>query len=294
MPLGRLATATGRRLTAAGTSTLTFRRTCFYKSSRKEDYERPEIPNTTPYAVRIREGLRDLKTEFGLLKDEWVEKLRCDPKYYYHGDNQVLWKFDSAKTVADWLVTADSDNNEGYSTARFSLGPGGTGVFEGHLDTRKPKDGRVLHAGYCNIRSPRASRSFGRTSSYNWTPFTHLVLRVRGDGRAYMLNLGIDGHMDLTWHLMYNFILYTRGGPYWQTAKIPFSRFFLSNKGRIQDKQGPLPRSNVRSLGITCADGVPGPFRLEIDYVAGHVDEAHTEEFAYEMYEMPTNYVPGY
>ncbi|CAN8025578.1 hypothetical protein HPB47_021937 [Ixodes persulcatus] len=294
MPLGRLATSAVRRLSGPSPPTLLFRRTCFYKSSRKEGYERPAPPNTTPYAVRFREGLRELKTEFGILKEEMLQTLRCDPKYYFHGDTEVLWKFDSAKAVGDWIVTADRDNDEGFSTADFSLGPGMTGVFSGHLDTRPPKDGRVLHTGYCNIRSPRAMRSFGRNASYDWSAFTHLELRVRGDGRAYMLNVGIDGYFDVTWHLIYNFALYTRGGPYWQIARIPFSRFFLSNKGRIQDKQGPLPLTHVRSLGITCADAVPGPFRLEIDYVGAYFDEAHSEEFAYEMYETPLNYVPGY
>lgn len=294
MPLGHLAAGAARRLARPTSSTLFFSRPCFYKSSRKEGYERPAPKSTTPYVKRVQEGFKELKTEFALLKEEMLEKLRCDPKYYYHGDTEVFWKFDSTKAVDDWIVTADRDNDEGFSTAEFYLGPGKTGIFAGYLDTRPPKDGRVLHTGYCNIRSPRASRSFGRNAVYDWSMFTHLVVRVRGDGRSYMLNIGIDGYFDVTWHLIYNFALYTRGGPYWQTAKIPFSRFFLSNKGRIQDKQGPLPRTHVRSLGITVADGVPGPFRLEIDYVGACLDEAHTEEFAYEMYEMPTNYVPAY
>lgn len=300
MPLAQLARAAARRLqrrwpVAQAAQAAQARRTCFYESSRKGDYERPAAPVPGGPAGRLREGLRQLGVELGRLRDEAAEALRCDPRYHYHGDTEVFWRFDSAPALAAWHVTADRDNGEGFSTAALSPASGGaTAVFAGHLDTRRPRDGRVQHAGYCNLRSPRASRSFGRGAFYDWSAFTHLVLRVRGDGRAYLLTLGVDGYMDVTWHAMYNFALYTRGGPYWQTARIPFSRFFLSHKGRIQDKQGPLPLTHVRSLGITCADAVPGPFRLEIDYVGGALDEAHTESFAYEMYEMPVNYVPAY
>lgn len=239
-------------------------------------------------------GLKQLKEDFKLFKEEAVEYIRCDPKLYYPGDSEVFWRFDSAKAVDEWTVTTDKDNGEGFSTAEFVLGPGNTGIFSGVLDTRPPKGSRVKRTGYCNVRSQRAYRSFNRVAHYDWTVFTHLLFRIRGDGRSYMINLGMDGHFDITWNLLYNFVLYTRGGPYWQVAKIPFSKFFLSNKGRVQDKQCPIARNKVTHLSLTAADGVPGPFRLEIDYIGGYIDEAHNEEFAYEMYEMPSGYVAGY
>jgi NADH dehydrogenase [ubiquinone] 1 alpha subcomplex assembly factor 1 len=69
--------------------------------------------------------------------------------------------------------------------------------------------------------------------------------------------------------------------------QIPFSKFFLTSKGRIQDKQNPIPLDKVTHVGISAADKVNGSFHLEIDYIGLEFDPAHNEEFAYEMYTMP-------
>lgn len=45
-------------------------------------------------------------------------------------------------------------------------------------------------------------------------------MKVRGDGRAYVINLGYDGFFDFNWYSLYSYFLFTRGGPYWQIAKV--------------------------------------------------------------------------
>lgn len=71
--------------------------------------------------------------------------------------------------------------------------------------------------------------------------------------------------------------------------QIPFSRFFLANKGRVQDKQGPIPLNRITAFGISVGAraGHDGPFNLEIDYIGLEYDPVYTEEFAYEMYKQP-------
>jgi len=45
-------------------------------------------------------------------------------------------------------------------------------------------------------------------------------MRVRGDGRPYHLNLRMDRRYDVAWYDIYTYVLFTRGGPYWQVAKV--------------------------------------------------------------------------
>lgn len=234
----------------------------------------------------IKNGFKMLKSEINLWKDETVENLKFDPKIYTPGDTDLLWKFNSQDELKKWIVTADKDNHDGYSECDLSLTEYNHGLFNGYLDTRLPLDGRVVRAGYCNITVKPPKKSFQRQTYFNWDYMTHLVIRMRGDGRTYGVNLLCAGYFDVTWFDVYNCFLYTRGGPYWQTAKLPFSKFFLSSKGRIQDKQIAVPKYQISGLGITCVNN-PGPFHLEIDYIGVHWDPNHREDFAYEMYHIP-------
>ncbi|EFN86781.1 Probable complex I intermediate-associated protein 30, mitochondrial [Harpegnathos saltator] len=90
---------------------------------------------------------------------------------------------------------------------------------------------------------------------------------------------------DLTWNDMYQYVLFTRDGPYWQYTRIPFSKFVFASKGRIQDKQNPIKLDEIRNFGITLADDVSCHVKLEIDYIGLECDMYNVEESAYEGYD---------
>ncbi|RZC42020.1 complex I intermediate-associated protein 30, mitochondrial [Asbolus verrucosus] len=243
---------------------------------------------SVPIKERMRLGLQELKKEIELWKKEIKEDFESDPVLAFRpGETDIMWKFGTEESLQQWVVTSDSDHNEGYSKGSLTLTNTGKGLFSGELSTKVPKDGRTKRAGYCNIKTLRARKSFKRETYLDWNNYNMLVLKVRGDGRSYMVNIATRGYYDVLWNDIYHFVLWTRGGPYWQITKIPFSKFFLSSKGRIQDKQYPIPLNKITSFGISAGDKVNGPFSLEIDYVGLEFDPNHTEEFAYEMYKAP-------
>lgn len=238
----------------------------------------------------IKEGWKQLGGEFKLLKKELIEFIENDPiTSLSPGVIKKQWELRKVEHLDNWITTSDSDHGEGHSTCSLTLNNHGFGHFSGELDTAVPVDGRIKRAGYCSIRTKRARKSFQRDSYYDWCSYTHLVLKVRGDGRSYMLNIATSGYFDQLWNDMYQYVLYTRGGPYWQISKIPFSKFIFTSKGRIQDKQSPLPLDCVTHFSISAGDKINGPFSLEIDYIGMVYDPTHKEEFAYEMYQLPQN-----
>jgi len=72
-------------------------------------------------------------------------------------------------------------------------------------------------------------------------------------------------------------------------VKIPWSKFILGSRGRIQDKQSVVPlEAGVVGVSISLMDGNTGPFHLEIKDIGLHNDPtADDEKFAYEMYKLP-------
>ncbi|KAI1292891.1 Complex I intermediate-associated protein 30, mitochondrial [Halotydeus destructor] len=267
------------------------RRRLFYEPSLKghysNEYGQIEAENMTLQDT-VKLGLHTFKEECVLLKEEWVYKTRMDPKHLEPGDVDMLYKFDNAKTISEWKTACDSDWNEGFSTCDFRLSKNGHGLFTGYLDAeRMPKDGRVNRVGWAHTSAPDARKSFYRYARYDWGNFTHLVMKVRGDGRTYGMLVRAKGFYDISWFDIYAYGIYTHGGPYWQLVKIPFSKFYFTSKGRVQDKQCALNLSDISGYGISIMDRNTGPYSLEIDYIGLENDPSHTEEFAYEMYYVP-------
>uniref|UniRef100_A0AAG5DB45 NADH:ubiquinone oxidoreductase intermediate-associated protein 30 domain-containing protein n=1 Tax=Anopheles atroparvus TaxID=41427 RepID=A0AAG5DB45_ANOAO len=256
----------------------------FWERNRKGGYQTTQRVSTKELIVN---GLKELRTELALFQQEWKERIESDPLVVFRpGEIDVVFGFESDKDLDQWVVTTDRDHNEGYSTAALERSTGGYGLFHGTLESRVPKDGRIKRAGYANIKSLRVRKSFKRESFYDWSQYNTLVLKVRGDGRSYLINLAAEGYYDILWNDIYHYVLYTRGGPHWQIAKIPFSKFFLASKGRVQDQQGPVPLNRITNVGFSVGSrgGHEGTFRLEFDFIGLEFDPSHQEEFAYEMY----------
>ncbi|XP_006001615.1 complex I intermediate-associated protein 30, mitochondrial [Latimeria chalumnae] len=256
-------------------------------------YRRPgTLPDNTPPWKKLnfdlQAGVEGIKKHFGLLKQEVVEKWVGPEGQSLHihvlEKTKVIWEFRSTESLEQWLVSSDQEVG-GKSEAYLKLGRNNqTALFYGSLCTEVPRDGETRYSGYCTLRSKQQYASFNRKKQFDWSRFNTLHLRIRGDGRPWMINIASEIYFSHQKNDLYNYFLFTRGGPYWQDIKIPFSKFFLSSQGRIQDGQYPLWLDKINTIGFTLGDKVDGPFQLEIDFIALCSDMAHTEEFAYEKY----------
>ncbi|XP_036323109.1 complex I intermediate-associated protein 30, mitochondrial [Rhagoletis pomonella] len=260
-------------------------RSTFWEKEKKSGYKTEvTLPSRKQLIV---DGFRELREEVQLWKEEMKEKFESDPILVYRpGEIDVVFDFKDETALDKWVVTTDADHREGKSMAKLELSAAGAGLFHGDVNSEHVKDGIVKRTGYANIRTKRVRRSFKRESTYDWTQYNTLVMKVRGDGRNYLINLHTEGYFDLQWNDVYHFVLFTRGGPHWQIVKIPFSKFFLSSKGRIQDKQGPIRLDRVTHFGLSVGakNNMDGPFKLEMEYIGLEFDPNRREEFAYEMY----------
>lgn len=212
---------------------------------RKDGYRTQKEESETAH---LKFGVKQLKNELKIWKEEVKEQFRYDPMMFVPpgkfvivifcciksiilsclsilGEIDTVFEFGKQEDLDKFVVTADSDHNEGYSHCTFKLNQSGYGHFSGVLDSTVPKQGQISKAGYCNITSLRAMKSFQRESYYDWHPYNTLVIRVRGDGRPYAINLHSDGLFDVTWHDIYTYVLYTRGGPHWQLTKVTFESY---------------------------------------------------------------------
>ncbi|CAJ0586468.1 unnamed protein product, partial [Mesorhabditis spiculigera] len=200
---------------------------------------------------------------------------------------RIEYTFDSDEALSLWHTGCDSDFSEGFSTVKWERTDQGTAIFSGNLSSQLMRTGKVERAGWASIKLEQR-RSFNRKKFFDrWRNFSHLLVKCRGDGRSYKVMLHAPMTIDVSWGDSWSFPLHTHGGPYWQYERIPFSKFFHTVAGRIQDKQIPIHLPNVSSLGIVLMDRVDGPFRLELEFIGVVKDWTHREKFAYETYVIP-------
>uniref|UniRef100_A0A6G1S6Q1 Putative complex I intermediate-associated protein 30, mitochondrial n=1 Tax=Aceria tosichella TaxID=561515 RepID=A0A6G1S6Q1_9ACAR len=201
---------------------------------------------------------------------------------------EIFEDFDSDESIKRWKPVADSDSLHGFSTANFSRSPAGHGLFHGVIDNTLPDDGMTENSGFAAIIGPPAPQEwiFKLDNTWDWRNYNCLELKYRGDGRKYFVVLNTaDDSNDLSYYDNYSYPLYTRGGPYWQTWRIPFSKFLYNYKSFTQDRQGYLPAWKIKFVSIALHDKIDGPYSLEIDYIGlRNESRAFKEITPYESY----------
>ncbi len=98
---------------------------------------------------------------------------------------------------------------------------------------------------------------------YDLSNFSSLVLRVRGDGKRYGLQLGMDSNSRITYRMQFNTVVGK-----WIEVRLPFNTFRAMRSGEFI-RADPLDTSRIAFFGLTFGNGRAERFKLELDWIKG-------------------------
>ena len=160
---------------------------------------------------------------------------------------RTLFDFAKPDAAQAWQPVNDGVMG-GVSDGRFKITDQGTMEFFGTLSLEN-------NGGFASVRS--------RRSNLGLKPDDTLLIRLRGDGREYLLNLYVP---TLQIAYSYRAAIPTKAGE-WTEVKIPLKDCYATSFGQKVPNAGPVDAPKINSLGFMLSDKKAGPFKLEIAWV---------------------------
>jgi len=160
---------------------------------------------------------------------------------------RTLFDFTKPDAAQAWQPVNDGVMG-GVSDGRFKITDQGTMEFFGTLSLEN-------NGGFASVRS--------RRSNLGLKPDDTLLIRLRGDGREYLLNLYVP---TLQIAYSYRAAIPTKAGE-WIEVKIPLKDCYATSFGQKVANAGPVDASKVNSLGFMLSDKKAGPFKVEVAWV---------------------------
>lgn len=136
----------------------------------------------------------------------------------------------------------------GVSTGRFRITPDQTLEFSGTLSLEN-------NGGFASVRT--------RPMALPIRAGDTLVVRVKGDGREYQVNLYTAARRMA---FSYRIALATEADQ-WREVHLPLDRFEPTSFGRVVAGMGPVDPGQINGLGFMLSDKQPGPFRMEVESI---------------------------
>ena len=169
-----------------------------------------------------------------------------------YGQEETIASFESPESTEIWRSVNDNVMG-GVSTGSFTRTKQGTLRFKGSLSLQNG-------GGFASIRTmPREMNLGGATG---------LVVKARGDGRTYRVQLRTDNRIATS----YRANLPTVKGKF-NEVLIPFSDFKLQSFGTLNPKGTPVDPAAINSIGFSIADKKTGPFEFELKSVTAYQGE---------------------
>ena len=156
--------------------------------------------------------------------------------------------------------------------------------FHGTISTALPTDRPdVQRSGYAGWRNRDLRPTLLGKRIWNTEPYRFLALRVKSDGRKYLVNVQTESIVPTDLH---QHRLYARRPGEWETVVIRWDEFVRTNYGHVVEPQHEMLRRKVKSVGLSLTDRVPGPYDLCIAQIwctndaKGRLDEGRKPEEA--------------
>ena len=158
-----------------------------------------------------------------------------------------LLDFAGPDTAQKWQAVNDNVMG-GVSEGRFRITADNTMEFSGRLSLEN-------NGGFASVRT--------KPTNFNVHAGDTLVVRLKGDGREYVLNIYTKSRRMA---FSYRAPLPTTKGE-WTEVSVPLEEFIPTAFGNRVQGMGPVASDQINSLGFMLSDKKPGPFKLEVDWV---------------------------
>ena len=163
-------------------------------------------------------------------------------------DNMItIFTFDNESDSRRWPATNDGVMG-GISQGQSGITPDGTLRFFGNVSLEN-------NGGFSSIRSLEEEKDL---SAYDG-----ILIRVRGDGNRYALNLRTDVRFRAGSYR----VKFDTEAEKWLELFLPFADFRATSFGVELADAPALDPGKVRSFGLLISEKQAGPFNLELDWI---------------------------
>ena len=159
----------------------------------------------------------------------------------------TIFSFESVSDSHRWPATNDGVMG-GLSEGRAEITRDGVLRFSGRVSLEN-------NGGFSSIRSGPAERDL---SAYDG-----ILIRVRGDGKRYALNLRTDVQIRAGSYR----VKFDTKADEWLEIFLPFADFRATSYGVELPDAPPLDPRKIRSFGFLISDKQVGPFALDVDWI---------------------------
>jgi len=160
---------------------------------------------------------------------------------------KVLFDFTGADAAREWQTVNDGVMG-GVSDGKFKIVERKTMEFFGTLSLAN-------NGGFASVRTKGKKLGLEKGDT--------LVVKVRGDGREYSLNLYINKPLPA---FSYRATVETKKDE-WIEIKVPLDKFEAVSFGRQVVNAGAVKPEEINALGFMLGDKKPGPFKMEVEWI---------------------------